>query len=274
MTPNSLPPEDTIPQIRDHPAWGVIGVIVTVVLTGMTPLLSRYSIWYPLIIAGVIVLVGLTCGYYYAVKRKGWYYIIVMCGMLIMLAAILVFQRSQSEDSLDPLILAISRFDTDTDDWEVTKGGKRPTYAHSGGFNSGGYISVTDEEGSYADWFYDAPSKFTGDKTEMYNGILRFALTLSSSKNEITSTDDIILVGNDDMTLTFDISNPGQGWTPYSILLNESAGWKKEDQTVPTSQEMLKVLSALKALRIRGEYRKGEETNGLDDVIIMKYPYH
>jgi hypothetical protein len=168
-------------------------------------------------------------------------------------------------------ILVSSTFNTDTDQWMIIGGGTGPDFRATGGY-SGGYIGGKEIIGdNLADWYYLAPSKFLGDSEEAYNGILFLALFQSDLTDTFTSTDDIILI-SDHMQLTYDLPNPGRAWTEYAVWLNAAAGWKTGDGSLPTEGEMRQVLSELKELRIRGEYRTGDDSGGLDSVMIIKHP--
>src|SRR5207247_11250019 len=57
----------------------------------------------------------------------------------------------------------------------------------------------------------------------------------------------------------------------YMVGLNEQAGWRNGSLAgpPPTQEQMLRVLSSLTELRIRGEYSTTPDTGGLDNVILL-----
>jgi hypothetical protein len=60
---------------------------------------------------------------------------------------------------------------------------------------------------------------------------------------------------------------PRTSWTSYVVILDERAGWFKDGtNNPPTASEMQAVLADLTALRLRGEYRYGDDTGDLDNV--------
>ena len=75
------------------------------------------------------------------------------------------------------------------------------------------------------------------------------------------------------MTLAFDLpENPGTAWTAYTVPLRAGAGWKVGDGKgkEATEEQIRDVLSNLKTVKIRGEYREGEDTGGLDTVVLKR----
>jgi len=167
------------------------------------------------------------------------------------------------------LVLVSSTFDKDSDGWTVKGGGEGPYYMTSGG-NPGGYIYGKDG-GPTGDWYWTAPPKFLGDRSDAYGGVLFFVLTQNDTTNQVQSSHDVILVGGG-IALHFDISNPGREWTEYAVWLHELGGWKKENEEKPTRGEMQRVLSALSEFTIHAEYRDGADTGGLENVVILRYP--
>jgi len=161
-------------------------------------------------------------------------------------------------------------FDADAEGWAVVgdaqSGSAQPDYSATGG-NPGGYTSATDDaQGTF--WYWQAPPKFLGDRTAAYGKLLTFDLKQSAADKQLDES-DVVLVGGG-LTLVFDTSNnPGIDWTNYSIPLQAGAGWKKDSLTGANASEaeIRLVLRSLTALRIRGEYREGPDTGGLDNVV-------
>jgi hypothetical protein len=164
--------------------------------------------------------------------------------------------------------LAVSAFDNDAEGWTVFNDGAGPIWSASGG-NPGGYIYATDLVlGS--SWYFQAPTKFLGDISAAYDQTLTFDLKQSTTANQYNSVD--VLLSGGGLTLVYDTAvNPATDWTPYMVLLDETAGWKKSTLSgvTPSQAEFQTVLSSLNTLRIRGEYsRNGADIGGLDNVVL------
>lgn len=169
----------------------------------------------------------------------------------------------------EPLILASSHFDRNSEGWGIEGDGTGPIYQETGG-DQGGYI-VGEESPGDRDWFWRAPSKFLDNQPDAYGGILIFSLKQDAVTNQFTATNDIIL-SDGNIQLEFDIENPEREWTEYAIPLHESAGWTTAEGQVATESEMRQVLSALEALEIRGEYHYMHDVGSLDRVILLRRP--
>jgi hypothetical protein len=165
-----------------------------------------------------------------------------------------------------PVVIAESNFDSGLDGWTIINDGTTPTYFSSGGVDNSGFIQSKDRGlGSY--WYWNAPAKFLGNVSSAYNGHLTFYLRQNYTNNQ-SNQDDIILTGGG-ITLVYNTSyNPGVNWTFYDILLHES-GWNDKSNNLPATQTQIQtVLANLQSLRIRGEYRSGADTGGIDSVVL------
>ena len=143
-----------------------------------------------------------------------------------------------------------------------------PDYLSTGG-NPGGHVCATDDVGPQGDvWFWRAPAKFLGNVSGAYGRPLTFDLKQTPIITQF-DWDDVVLIGGG-ITLVFNTPyNPGIGWTSYSVMLHESAGWKNiATNSAPTHAEMLAVVSSLSELRIRGEYEILADTGCLDNVVL------
>ncbi len=159
---------------------------------------------------------------------------------------------------------AESTFDGDSDGWETGGSGTTVQHVSSGG-RPGGYVEAqAQNEGEI--WYWSAPSAFTGDFSNAYNGALRFDLTQDTTEAPLDSA-DVILEGATD-TLTAAVANPPTSdWTAYRLPLRPAAGWTlQESGEVPTTTEMIEVLASLENVRIRGNYWSEGGTVGLDNV--------
>ncbi len=184
------------------------------------------------------------------------------------------FSTEADKGSLDNVLLgtiistqanSISTFEKGGDWWGVVGDVQGPIYASQDGNPPDGYIYAVDKV-TGASWYWKAPAKFLGDKSAAYRKTLTFDLKQSAIDRQVVTKDDLIISGGG-LTLWFDFSSPGTYWTTYSVLLSEDAGWKKANTDQPPTQaEMLKVLTTLSALQIRGEFRDGSDNGSLDNV--------
>jgi hypothetical protein len=164
-----------------------------------------------------------------------------------------------------------SRFDSDRESWTVVgdtaSGQEIPAHVASGG-NPGGFVRI-DDAAAGGTMYWNAPSKFLGNRAGSHGKRLLFDLRQSEVSNQYDAA-DVILVGGG-RTLEFNASqNPtAGGFRRYRVPLSSSAGWTKEGtSTRPTRAEFVGTLSALTALRIRAEYRSGADTDDLDNVVL------
>ncbi|WP_165228130.1 putative Ig domain-containing protein [Aquisphaera insulae] len=183
-------------------------------------------------------------------------------------------------------VLASSDFDSDSEGWKsvtlkypqagsppAVLGTYNPTFVATGG-SPGGSIRIDDPDGSLSvgnTQYWSASSKFLGDMSAAYGGILSFSLAQSPT-NDPFSQEDVILVGGG-LTLVYDTSsNPATGWTGYSVGLFEG-GWRRDSLSGPaaTRSDMRTVLSSLSALYIRGEFQLGPDTEWFDSVALTAF---
>ena len=120
-------------------------------------------------------------------------------------------------------------------------------------------------------WFFNAPAKFLGDQSAAFRGSLTFDLSQSAAINQF-AFDDVVLVGGG-LTLAFDTAtNPAAvpAFTSYVVSLDAGAGWRLNTIGGPaaTPEQLDTVLSALTALRIRGEFINGGDRGRLDNVVL------
>lgn len=184
--------------------------------------------------------------------------------LILPLSAILV-QCKKSNDT--PIPAVVSSFDTDDEGWTISGDATSitPVFSATGG-NPGGYIYSIDRV-SGDSWYFIASPSFVDRAKSGYGKTLSFDLIQIISVDSQFDADDVILEGNG-LKLTFDTSNnPALKWTSYSVKLDENAGWKKGTISA-TKAEIQGVLQNLTKLQIRGEYRDGADTEGLDNVVI------
>jgi hypothetical protein len=139
--------------------------------------------------------------------------------------------------------------------------------------NPGGHISRTDPQ-AVTTFYWNAPSKFLGDVSTAYGGTLSY--DVRHSGGTLYNAADVYLIGGTTpLTLVFDAAaQPTTAWTPFTIPLSEGQ-WRigSLSGAFATEQQLRDVLSALTALRIRGEYIDGtSETGRLDNVSLNEAP--
>lgn len=160
-----------------------------------------------------------------------------------------------------------SHFDASMEGWSAVND-VTLSWSATGGV-SGGYLSGKDKAtGEW--WFYGAPAKFLGNKGGAYGRTLAFYIKQSDPTPQASSQPNVILA-SPDLTLVLQFtSQPGTNWTPYTITLDDTGGWRKTttDGPVPTEAEFRSVLSNITKLHIRGEYSETTDTGGLDDVVL------
>jgi alkaline phosphatase D len=108
-----------------------------------------------------------------------------------------------------------------------------------------------------------------GDKSAAYGGNLTFYLRQNRTDSQ-RNQDDILFAGGG-YTLVYNTTyNPGSSWTYYSIpLIETTSGWKdKATGLAPTQAVMQAVLTNLQSLKIRAEYRYGDDIDWIDSVYL------
>lgn len=169
--------------------------------------------------------------------------------------------------SLERICLPItSTFDVDDEKWTATGDAvsQVPTYHASGG-NPGGFIEIVDQAIEQT-WYWVAPPKYLGDRSEAYGTFLTFELKQSALDRPYEQVDVRISGGGGTLVKRFG-SPPGLDWTLYFLALDVTGGWVVEATNAPATQEQIQsTLDSLISLQIRGEYRIGADTGGLDNV--------
>ena len=183
---------------------------------------------------------------------------------LIMILSILLIKTCRTSD-------VSSYFNLDDEGWRVmgdAQGESAVPDHHDTDGHPGGYLSANDNIAGGV-WYWSAPEKFLGNKSSVSGKKLSYSLRQSSTDNQFDDN-DIILVGSNLKIVYNTAKNPGTSWTDYSIPISEKAGWMYNDMHGdPVSRNDLKeILRDLTALYIRGEYVTGEDTGGLDNVVL------
>lgn len=173
--------------------------------------------------------------------------------------------------------LVSSRFDADAEGWTVVGDpvldSPIPVWVPAG--ESDGFIrAVEDPRG--VPMLFAAPYAYLGNRSDAYGGTLEFDLQQSSGNNQLTGTEDVVLVGaNIELVMDFG-ANPAvaPAWRHYSVLLTEEGGWRIGSLTgpPPSPEQFRAVLSNLDSLRICADFRNGMETVALDNVVLLGFP--
>ncbi|QLK25572.1 alkaline phosphatase D family protein [Natrinema zhouii] len=172
-----------------------------------------------------------------------------------------------------------STFDGDADGWLISQNGgsNRPVYRESGG-SPGGHISDEENQGGVA-WYYQAPFKFLGDREAFYGGTLSFDLRQAQTDGQFDAEPiegGDVLLASGDTKLVYEFrgpdSNPGKEWSTFEAPLSADAVWidLTSQEPIATEERFREVLADLETLRIRGEYRSGDDTSYLDNVVLSR----
>ena len=127
-------------------------------------------------------------------------------------------------------------------------------------------------------WYFSAPEKFLGEKAFAHNGKLSFRLGhseyMSNGKDMIKDWD--VILESKEWRLRVGIKNlipPWVGATNNDLDLNEKAWTVMKGQGhghSPTTIQMIRILSSLSAIYIRGGYYDGHEETWLDSVSMIE----
>ncbi|WP_408958988.1 alkaline phosphatase D family protein [Natrinema sp. 74] len=195
------------------------------------------------------------------------------------------FSKTIHADDIDagagsePTARIESSFDGDADGWLISQNGgsNRPVYRGSDG-NPGGHVSDEESNGGVA-WYYQAPFKFLGDREAYYGGTLSFDLRQAQSDRQFDAEPvegGDVLLASGETKLVYEFrgtdSEPGVEWTTFEAPLSAEADWIDLTSREPlaTEEQLRAVLADLEVLRIRGEYRSGDDTSYLDNVVLSR----
>jgi len=143
------------------------------------------------------------------------------------------------------------------------------TFEPTGG-NPGGYISHVDEAVGET-WYFRAPTGVLAQLAAAEHGTLRFSLKQSHTDAGFPDDDVVIVGASGRLSYRFDRA-PGTDWTNFSVQLSASANWRWNWNQAATQEQMHQVLAAPTRLEIRGEFRTGDDTGGLDNFqLIARY---
>jgi hypothetical protein len=176
--------------------------------------------------------------------------------------------------------IVASTFDSSGEGWNAVSinasgaisGTHAVTWNATGG-DPGGHISRPDPQAATT-FYWNAPAQFLGNMSAAYGGTLGYEVRHTGGS--LYNAADVILVGGaSPLTLVFDAAAmPTTAWTPFTVPLSQGQ-WRVGSLSgaFATQQQLTGVLSALTALRIRGEYIDNtSETGYLDNVSLNAPP--
>jgi PKD repeat protein len=178
---------------------------------------------------------------------------------------------SDSETKIDYIFIGKvskleSTFDEGDEGWWIYGDGTNLTYHNNGG-NPGGYISAEDLALD-ATWRFVSPCTWGGDWSSFLGGTISFDLKLISgdTSNYYTAADVIIdTEGTGHHAKWSSGINPKIGtWTHYEVRLSESNFEIVGDRTWD------QIISNVTYLFIRGEHIVGPDTEGVDNIRVVK----
>lgn len=156
-----------------------------------------------------------------------------------------------------------SSFDTDAQGWSTDKDARDFRWEASGG-NPGGFIAA-DDIGSGQYWRFAAPSAYLGDLSAYYGESLSYELKQLGTVGTVINQSDIDISGAG-ITIEYRFGQAPTGdWTPYSVVIAEGTGWEVNGSPA-TETQIRDVLADVTDLSIRGEFRVGADSCGLDNV--------
>ncbi len=174
----------------------------------------------------------------------------------------------------------VSSFDTDAEGWTTLNDATGFTWTGSLG-NPAGAIRARDlRQGAH--WFFAAPTMYLGDRSAVYGGTLDWdILGIVGNHTSASVGADVMLTGGGlEIGIELNVLPLNSGWTSWSALLDESAGWSMVSSlssggllaTAVTEADLRTVLGSLDGLYIRGEYTSGSDSTALDNVNLVPAP--
>ena len=161
-------------------------------------------------------------------------------------------------------------FAASDDGWRITADGQDAMWIATGG-KTNGYLQASDRPSGDV-WFFKTPVEFSGDYSSFSGGSLNYSLFQTSLSSQFDDVDAKLIAG-DGRVLVVDLpadTQPGLDWTDYTIALDDTGNWFDPDTGIAaTNAEIDAVLADLDSIEIRGEYRSGSDTAGLDDFALL-----
>ncbi|WP_375287713.1 laminin B domain-containing protein [Sphingomonas sp.] len=163
-----------------------------------------------------------------------------------------------------------SYFKRGTQNWTISGDVNAFEWRPAGG-NPTGHLSWQDAAaGNVAYW--QAPVKYLGNLRAFINGTLSF--DWFSSGGSRFDDADLVLNGGNGVTLVADVTDPGSDWSHVSVRLGMRGHWHIGTMEGPlaTGKQIAAVLRDVAQFQIRAEHINGNETGGLDNVVLLSKP--
>jgi len=192
-----------------------------------------------------------------------------MCPNHVRWIAVLAAALVSGGCSLPGHDLIVHDFSASAEGWQVAgdTGPAAPLFVPAGG-RPGGYISNTDEAVGET-WYFQAPASVLAQLAAAEGGRLEYSLKQDSADAGFPD-DDVVIVGEAGrLSYRFEYA-PGTDWTDFSVPLSASANWRWNWNARATAAQMHSVLSRPSRLEIRGEYRTGDDTGGMDHFVLKR----
>lgn len=158
------------------------------------------------------------------------------------------------------------------DDWKVERAKGGTFRWDEKGNGTGCLIAHPARDGNVMFWV--APKKFEGDLSACYGQQLLFDVFQFDGGDKQFKGDDVKLLSGDFLLVHALGKNPqARRWETMRVSMREGE-WHigTRDGPPPSKEKFLEVLRKVTALKIRGEYRVGNESTGLDNVRLIFGP--
>lgn len=117
--------------------------------------------------------------------------------------------------------------------------------------------------------YWQAPAKFLGDQSEAYSGQFSFFLRQQDIDREFNAY-DVILQGLHYAIGIRAFDPPDRNWQHYTFRLDETELWEIVESGEKASRKAFKeVLSNLRGIKIRADFKMGKDKVDLDQVMLQ-----
>mmetsp|Transcript_33084 Transcript_33084/g.68284 ORF Transcript_33084/g.68284 Transcript_33084/m.68284 type:complete len:264 (+) Transcript_33084:191-982(+) len=175
-----------------------------------------------------------------------------------------------AQAAAEPNLLAESDFLWDNDGWTVAGN-------PNGLLHGSKMIKAADSDASI--WYFVAPSKFVGAKRAAYRGKLSFRhgfFEYNSEGHDFKGGEFDVILESEAYELVVGWKNLIPAWafrSDHELELDETAGWVLESTGGPPSRpDMVRLLSKLSSIKIRGGFYVGNEDAYLMSVRLLAGP--
>lgn len=163
-----------------------------------------------------------------------------------------------------------SYFKRGTQTWTISGDVNAFEWRATGGDPAGHLFWQDAAIGNVAYW--QAPATYLGTLRAYIGGTLSFDWYTSGGSRFQDA--DLILTGGNGVTIVADVPDPGSDWTHVSIRLGTPGGWHigSLDGPLATGKQIAAVLRDVAQFQIRAEHINGDETGGIDNVVLLSRP--